>query len=70
MFGAKYLWILSGKYSSDWWKMPRSDVHCTPNELKQALEGYIGTDIQILSTSNLPTVSGKVENFILLCHSL
>ncbi|XP_022693376.1 gamma-aminobutyric acid type B receptor subunit 2-like [Varroa jacobsoni] len=58
MFGRKYQWIIAAMYRSNWWEVPQADVSCTPEELEEAIHGYIGLDLLPLSTNENITVSG------------
>ena len=31
------MWILIGTYSSGWWKVQESDLHCTLDEMRRAV---------------------------------
>ncbi|KAG5671522.1 hypothetical protein PVAND_001716 [Polypedilum vanderplanki] len=56
MYGRAYQWLIMGPSRKDWWKV--NDTDCTVDELKQALESTIATDLLPLSTSGDITVSG------------
>ncbi|OQR70623.1 gamma-aminobutyric acid type B receptor subunit 2-like [Tropilaelaps mercedesae] len=58
MFGRKYQWIIAAMYRSKWWEVPQADVACSPEELEEAIHGYIGLDLLPLSTNENITVSG------------
>nr|XP_006819249.1 PREDICTED: uncharacterized protein LOC100371470 [Saccoglossus kowalevskii] len=61
MYGAKYVWIITGWYSSDWWKQedPDSPIDCTLQEMEAAISGYFTTDALPLSLSDSPGVSNR-----------
>ena len=61
MFGRKYQWIIAAMYRPKWWEVPQEDVPCTPDELEEAIHGYIGLDLLPLSTNENITVSGWVS---------
>ncbi|XP_042145188.1 gamma-aminobutyric acid type B receptor subunit 2 [Ixodes scapularis] len=58
MYGRKYQWIIVAMYRERWWEAPQADVSCQPSQMTEAIEGYIGTDLLPLSTSENITVSG------------
>ncbi|XP_077548786.1 gamma-aminobutyric acid type B receptor subunit 2-like [Haemaphysalis longicornis] len=58
MYGRKYQWIIVAMYAERWWETPQPDVSCEPAQIVEAVEGYIGTDLLPLSTSENITVSG------------
>lgn len=47
MYGRAYQWLIMGTYKSEWWNV--SDTECTVDEIKQALENTIVTDLLPLS---------------------
>lgn len=62
MYGRKYQWIIVAMYRERWWEAPQQDVTCDPSQMTEAIEGYIGTDLLPLSTSENITVSGLVSS--------
>nr|XP_037288938.1 gamma-aminobutyric acid type B receptor subunit 2-like [Rhipicephalus microplus] len=58
MYGRKYQWLIGAMYADRWWETPQPDVSCEPAQIVEAVEGYIGTDLLPLSTSENITVSG------------
>ncbi|CAH1727931.1 unnamed protein product [Chironomus riparius] len=60
MYGRAYQWLIMGPSRKDWWKV--NDTDCTLDELKQALESTIATDLLPLSTSGDITVSGTTAD--------
>ncbi|KAL9973239.1 hypothetical protein ACROYT_G019663 [Oculina patagonica] len=37
LFGARYVWILIGTYSDNWWSVPDPTLRCTKEEMKKAV---------------------------------
>ncbi|KAL9979471.1 hypothetical protein ACROYT_G017142 [Oculina patagonica] len=65
MFGAKYVWILLGYIERNWWLVNDSSITCSPQELVEAMDGYLATDYLWLTGSNTRTVYGKtVKDFL------
>lgn len=62
MYGRKYQWIVMGTYTFEWWKRLEPEFNCTLDEVEQALEQTILTDLLPLSTSGEITISGIVSN--------
>lgn len=60
MYGAKYVWIILGNYSPKWWEVT-DDVHCSPYQLRTALQYHFSTDLLTLSNQTTETVSGLVS---------
>lgn len=61
MYGRRYQWIIMGTYSNEWWRKLEPDSNCTVEELEEALEQTILTDLLPLSTSGEITISGIVS---------
>jgi len=37
LFGARYVWILIGTYTHEWWSVPDPSLRCTKEEMKKAV---------------------------------
>lgn len=37
LFGARYVWILIGTYTHEWWSAPDPSLRCTKEEMKKAV---------------------------------
>lgn len=61
MYGRKYQWIIMGTYTYEWWKEEVPDSNCTMENLEDALQQTILTDLLPLSTSGEITISGIVS---------
>ena len=61
MFGPKYQWIILGGYDENWWRVPDSNITCSPMELNKTMNGYISTDILPLSRNTNKTISNWVR---------
>lgn len=66
MYGRRYQWIIMGTYSNEWWRKLETDSNCTVDELEEALEQTLLTDLLPLSTSGEITISGIVSNFVVV----
>ena len=63
MYGRKYQWLIMGTYSNDWWLTSSyKSENCSMEELSEALEGCILTDLLPLSTNGEITISGSVSH--------
>ncbi|XP_070555926.1 gamma-aminobutyric acid type B receptor subunit 2-like [Ptychodera flava] len=59
MYGKHYAWILLGWYSYHWWTKEDDNIDCTPEQLFQAIDGYIATEnIDLSIYGNRTTTSG------------
>ncbi|KAK6639979.1 hypothetical protein RUM43_008256 [Polyplax serrata] len=59
MYGRKYQWLIMGTYSNNWWLDSVEFQNCSLEELSEALEGCILTDLLPLSTNGEITISGN-----------
>lgn len=62
MYGRKYQWLIMGTYSTNWWLASVESSNCSLEELSEALEGCILTDLLPLSTNGEITISGSVSH--------
>ncbi|XP_070534990.1 gamma-aminobutyric acid type B receptor subunit 2-like [Ptychodera flava] len=62
MYGAKYVWIITGWYSSDWWRKQDGSHDCTLADMEEAVRGYFTTDALPLSLSSIPGVSNRTTS--------
>lgn len=60
MFGGKYVWIITGFYTKDWWKDGSDDIECTEEEMDRAVDGYFSMSASNHSITNKTGISGKV----------
>lgn len=68
MYGAKYLWLLAGRYPDNWWRVPDPKITCSVKDIEQAMDGFIGTDVLPLSTSDERTFGGLVSGSTFLSY--
>ena len=62
MYGQRHVWLLPGSSQPDWWRSGDPNLDgCSESDLREALQGYISTDILPLSGSDEPTISGYVS---------
>ncbi|XP_063956536.1 gamma-aminobutyric acid type B receptor subunit 1-like isoform X1 [Lytechinus pictus] len=61
LYGEKYVWIITGWYSNEWWRVrdPDHPHDCTSEQMDEAVRGYFTTDALPLSLAQHPGVSGK-----------
>ncbi|XP_049606435.1 LOW QUALITY PROTEIN: gamma-aminobutyric acid type B receptor subunit 1 [Syngnathus scovelli] len=55
LYGKKYVWFLIGWYSDNWFKINDPSVNCTVEQMTEAVEGHVTTEIVML---NPETVRG------------
>ncbi|XP_030645036.1 gamma-aminobutyric acid type B receptor subunit 1 [Chanos chanos] len=55
LYGKKYVWFLIGWYADNWYKIKDPSINCTVENMKEAVEGHVTTEIVML---NPETVRG------------
>ncbi|TKS65643.1 Gamma-aminobutyric acid type B receptor subunit 1 [Collichthys lucidus] len=55
LYGKKYVWFLIGWYADNWFKIKDSSINCTVEQMTEAVEGHVTTEIVML---NPETVRG------------
>ncbi|XP_068455174.1 gamma-aminobutyric acid type B receptor subunit 1 isoform X2 [Clinocottus analis] len=55
LFGKKYVWFLIGWYADNWFKIKDPSINCTVEQMTEAVEGHVTTEIVML---NPETVRG------------
>lgn len=64
MYGRKYQWLIMGTYRNEWWKnLDFAETNCTIENIEEALQQTILTDLLPLSTSGDITIAGIVIKF-------
>lgn len=72
LFGARYVWILIGTYTHEWWSVPDPTLRCTKEEMKKAVAYTFIFNNQIFVSEDKPkeaqnkTLSGLVSICALL----
>ena len=62
LYGEKYVWLLPGWYSANWWEKSTKPLDCTPAQIKQTAGNYIAARAQPLDTVSRATIMGKVSS--------
>ncbi|KAF5925190.1 hypothetical protein HPG69_008874 [Diceros bicornis minor] len=57
LFGKKYVWFLIGWYADNWFKIYDPSINCTVDEMTEAVEGHITTEIVMLNPANTRSIS-------------
>nr|XP_046272894.1 gamma-aminobutyric acid type B receptor subunit 1 [Scatophagus argus] len=55
LYGKKYVWFLIGWYADNWFKIKDPSINCTMEQMTEAVEGHVTTEIVML---NPETVRG------------
>lgn len=61
LFGKKYVWFLIGWYADNWFKTYDPSINCTVDEMTEAVEGHITTEIVMLNPANTRSISNMVS---------
>ncbi|XP_039707146.1 gamma-aminobutyric acid type B receptor subunit 1 isoform X6 [Pteropus medius] len=61
LFGKKYVWFLIGWYADNWFKTYDPSINCTVDEMTQAVEGHITTEIVMLNPANTRSISNMTS---------
>lgn len=61
LFGKKYVWFLIGWYADNWFKTYDPSINCTVDEMTEAVEGHITTEIVMLNPANTRSISNMVR---------
>lgn len=61
LFGKKYVWFLIGWYADNWFKIYDPSINCTVDEMTEAVEGHITTEIVMLNPANTRSISNMVR---------
>lgn len=69
MYGRKYQWLIMGTYRDQWWKNLDLEMNCTIENIEEALQQTILTDLLPLSTSGDITIAGIVRLSHLIAKS-
>ncbi|XP_072029936.1 gamma-aminobutyric acid type B receptor subunit 2-like [Amphiura filiformis] len=65
MYGAKYVWIVNGWYSYEWWRKDDKNHDCSQAQMDEAVSGSFSMDALPMSLSEHPGVSGRTtEQFL------
>lgn len=64
LFGKKYVWFLIGWYADNWFKTYDPSINCTVDEMTEAVEGHITTEIVMLNPANTRSISNMVRVWV------
>lgn len=60
-YGPNRVWFLIGWYPDNWYKKQDSNINCTGDNLKEALEGHITTEGMMLKPDDSPSISNMTS---------
>ena len=61
MTGKGYVWMIISWYTDGWWAKEDESIDCTPEEMREAVMGYICIDSTLLGDPNDITIANIVS---------
>uniref|UniRef100_A0A672G9C4 Gamma-aminobutyric acid type B receptor subunit 1 n=1 Tax=Salarias fasciatus TaxID=181472 RepID=A0A672G9C4_SALFA len=61
LFGKKYVWFLIGWYADNWFKIKDPAVNCSVENMTEAVEGHVTTEIVMLNPETVRGVSNMTS---------
>lgn len=62
LYGKKYVWFLIGWYADNWFKIKDPAINCTVENMTEAVEGHVTTEIVMLNPETVRGVSNMVRH--------
>lgn len=66
LYGKKYVWFLIGWYADNWFKIKDPAINCTVENMTEAVEGHVTTEIVMLNPETVRGVSNMVGTHTIL----
>lgn len=64
LYGKKYVWFLIGWYADNWFKIKDPSINCTVEQMTEAVEGHVTTEIVMLNPETVRGASNLVRYVI------
>lgn len=61
LYGKKYVWFLIGWYADNWFKIKDPSINCTVENMTEAVEGHVTTEIVMLNPETVRGASNLVS---------
>ena len=61
LYGKKYVWFLIGWYADNWFKIKDPSINCTVEQMTEAVEGHVTTEIVMLNPETVRGASNLVR---------
>ncbi|MEQ2298966.1 Gamma-aminobutyric acid type B receptor subunit 1 [Ameca splendens] len=61
LYGKKYVWFLIGWYADNWFKIKDPAINCTVENMTEAVEGHVTTEIVMLNPETIRGVSNMTS---------
>ena len=68
LFGKKYVWFLIGWYADNWFKIKDPSINCTIEQMTEAVEGHVTTEIVMLNPETVRGASNMVSPSVTLSY--
>ncbi len=62
LYGKKYVWFLIGWYADNWFKIKDPAINCTVENMTEAVEGHVTTEIVMLNPETVRGASNLVSD--------
>lgn len=62
LYGKKYVWFLIGWYADNWFKIKDPSINCTVEQMTEAVEGHVTTEIVMLNPETVRGASNLVRH--------
>lgn len=64
LYGKKYVWFLIGWYADNWFKIKDPSINCTVEQMTEAVEGHVTTEIVMLNPETVRGASNLVRQVL------
>uniref|UniRef100_A0A8C5DVY8 G-protein coupled receptors family 3 profile domain-containing protein n=1 Tax=Gouania willdenowi TaxID=441366 RepID=A0A8C5DVY8_GOUWI len=61
LYGKKYVWFLIGWYADNWFKIKDPAINCTVENMTEAVEGHVTTEIVMLNPETVRGISNMTS---------
>ncbi|KAI2652686.1 Gamma-aminobutyric acid type B receptor subunit 1 [Labeo rohita] len=61
LYGKKYVWFLIGWYADNWFKIKDPSINCTVEQMTEAVEGHVTTEIVMLNPETVRGASNLIQ---------
>lgn len=61
LYGKKFVWFLIGWYADNWFKIKDPSINCSVEQMTEAVEGHVTTEIVMLNPETVRGASNLVR---------
>ena len=69
LYGKKVVWFLIGWYADNWFKIKDPAINCTVENMTEAVEGHVTTEIVMLNPETIKGASNLVKQLHILHYT-